>query len=70
MLGTTAGALVALLYAPASGKALRATIQAKPYIDLQRLHAERQARMAQTQDPFGQRQAILKQPLHRTGWGG
>ena len=46
LVGTAAGAS-ALLLAPAGGKALRATVQAKSYLDLQRLHAEWRARMAE-----------------------
>jgi gas vesicle protein len=59
MLGTAAGAIVALLLAPSSGQArraaLRAAVRVEPYVELQRLHAEWQARMAETQDPCGRR---------------
>ena len=47
LVGTAAGAGAAVLLASAPVKALRATVQAKSYIDLQRLHAEWRARMAE-----------------------
>jgi hypothetical protein len=46
--GLAAGASVALLFLTARFKALRATVRARSYIDLQKLHTEWRARMAQS----------------------
>ncbi len=66
LLGAAVGATIALLFAPESGKELRANIQAVAEKDLTKLQADWQAATAQTNERLDQMQVDLKQALHRT----
>ena len=65
VLGAAVGATLALLFAPASGRELRANFQATAEEDAAKLQAEWQAAMAKTNERLGQMQAELKQSLQR-----
>jgi gas vesicle protein len=65
LLGAVVGATLALLFAPESGKDLRANIQATAEKDAAKLQAEWQAAMAKTNEQLDQMQAELKQALQR-----
>lgn len=65
LLGAAVGATLALLFAPESGKELRANIQATAEKDAAKLQAEWQAAMAKTNEQLDQMQAELKQALQR-----
>ncbi|MFN2184860.1 MAG: YtxH domain-containing protein [Anaerolineae bacterium] len=65
LLGAVVGATLALLFAPESGKDLRANIQATAEKDAAKLQAEWQAAMARTNERLEQMQADLKQALQR-----
>jgi hypothetical protein len=55
ILGTAAGALVALLLGPPRDQARLAALRVEPYVELQKLHAEWRARIADAQDQSVQR---------------
>jgi gas vesicle protein len=61
VLGAAVGAMVALLYAPKSGKELRADIQGAAEKDLSQLQAEWQSTMVQVNQRLDQMHADLKQ---------
>jgi gas vesicle protein len=65
LLGAAVGATLALLFAPESGKELRANIQATAEKDAAKLQAEWQAAMAKTNEQLDQMQAEFKQALQR-----
>ena len=66
LLGASVGAVLALLFAPQSGKELRATIQSVAGQGASKLQSESQAAPAKTKERVGQMQAGVKQSLHRT----
>jgi gas vesicle protein len=65
LLGAVMGATLALLFAPESGKDLRANIQSTAEKDAAKLQAEWKAAMAKTNEQLDQMQAELKQALQR-----
>jgi gas vesicle protein len=60
VLGAAIGATLALLFAPESGKELRATIQSAAGQDMNKLQAEWQAAMAKTHERLDEIQSDLK----------
>ena len=65
VLGAAVGATLALLFAPASGRELRANLQATAEKDAAKVQAEWQAATAKTNERLDQMQAELKQALQR-----
>jgi gas vesicle protein len=59
LFGATVGAVLALLFAPKSGKELRADIQATAEKDLAKLQEEWHAAMTKTQERLDKLQASL-----------
>jgi gas vesicle protein len=66
LLGTALGAMLALLFAPESGKDLRASIHSATESDLTKLQADWQAAMAKTHERLDEIQADLKQARQPT----
>lgn len=66
VLGVAAGAIGALLLAPASGQELRASIRATADKDWHRAQAEWQAAVAKTNERLDKLQADRKQTLQGT----
>jgi gas vesicle protein len=65
LLGAVVGATLALLFAPESGKELRANIQSTAEKDAAKLQAEWQAALDKTNEQLEQMQSDLKQALQR-----
>ena len=65
LLGAAVGAVVALMFAPASGKELRAEIQTTAEKDLNRLQADWQNGLQKTNEKLDKLQADLKQAVHQ-----
>ena len=65
VLGAAVGALVALMFAPASGAELRAQIQTTAERDLERLQSEWEKGLQKTNEKVERLQADLKQALHQ-----
>ena len=66
LLGASVGAVLALLFAPQSGKELRASIQSVAGQESSKVQSEWQTASAKTKERKDQVQADLKQSLHRT----
>lgn len=65
LLGAVFGAVIALMFAPASGAELRAQIQTTAEKDLERLQAEWEKNMQKTNEQLAKMQADLKQALQQ-----
>jgi len=63
--GAVAGAIIALLFAPQSGKETRANIQSTAEENWQKVQSEWQAGMEKTQARLDQLQSDLKQVLQK-----
>jgi len=65
LLGAAVGAVAALMFAPSSGTELRAQIQTTAEKDLEKLQAEWDKNMQNTNEQIAKMQAELKQILQR-----
>jgi gas vesicle protein len=65
LLSPVVGATLALLFAPESGKELRANIQSTAEKDAAKLQTDGQAALAKTNERLERMQADLKQALQR-----
>ena len=65
VIGASVGAIVALLFAPQSGKETRANIQSTAEENWQKVRSELQAGMEKTQARLDRLQSDLKQVLHK-----
>ena len=65
VLGAAVGAVVALMFAPASGEELRAQLQAAAKRDLERLQSEWEKGLQKTNEKVNKLQADMRQALRQ-----